>query len=353
MRWAWQQWEFTITERLWKVACMRMFVPLSLLLITHRIDPTLPWWSVPDTHRFAEAFVAISKSWNYILTLATFVVTFFVGHSHDFWRKSYALSRSVQGRLNDIGLLCGAHANRTDDGGLTEEAAKFLDDTARNLRLLHCLFYADVCYRRTSHSGRSGTASIRLLLSFDRVARTAPGLDLLREKGLITAREYETLVSNALPPARWYLIVLEWVTARIHVATRKRIITGGAGLEQILLQKCLDLRSACMSIPDELAARMPLAYVHFTHCLVDILLLLAPFGLFANLGWFAIPMTGLFTLFYRGLLELSKSFLDPFGNRRVSFTGLSAEVNVDCLIGESNAGSLIWPHGAKQMPFDT
>ena len=108
-----------------------------------------------------------------------------------------------------------------------------------------------------------------------------------------------------------------------------------------------------MSIPDELAARMPLAYVHFTHCLVDILLLIAPFGLYCNLGLLAIPMTAVISLFYRGLLELSKSFLDPFGNRRVSVSGLSADISIDCLIGESNAGSLIWPQAAKSMPFDT
>ena len=56
-------------------------------------------------------------------------------------------------------------------------------------------------------------------------------------------------------------------------------------------------------------------------------------------------------LFYSGLLELSKSFLDPFGNRRVSTTDLSAEINIDTLIGEANAGSLVWPLGAQRMPF--
>ena len=56
-------------------------------------------------------------------------------------------------------------------------------------------------------------------------------------------------------------------------------------------------------------------------------------------------------LFYSGLLELSKSFLDPFGNRRVSTTDLSAEINIDTLIGESNAGTLVWPRGAAHMPF--
>ena len=53
----------------------------------------------------------------------------------------------------------------------------------------------------------------------------------------------------------------------------------------------------------------------------------------------------------RGLLELSKSFLDPFGNRRVSASGLSADISISTLIGEANAGSLVWPQGANRMPF--
>jgi hypothetical protein len=34
------------------------------------------------------------------------------------------------------------------------------------------------------------------------------------------------------------------------------------------------------------------------------------------------------TLFYRGLLELSKSFLDPFGNKRVSSKFMAADLEV-------------------------
>ena len=142
------------------------------------------------------------------------------------------------------------------------------------------------------------------MLSFDRVSRNAPGLDRLRDRGLVTDREYNTLVNLALPPSRWYLIVLEWITARISRAKATGLLTGAEGFEQVALTKCCDLRGACMSIPDALAARMPLAYVHFTHCLVDILLLIAPFGLYPNLGVFSVPMTGIIALFYRGLLEL-------------------------------------------------
>ena len=52
------------------------------------------------------------------------------------------------------------------------------------------------------------------------------------------------------------------------------------------------------------------------------------------------------------LLELSKCFLDPFGNRRMSSTDLSADISVDTLLGESNAGSLVWPRAAVELPFD-
>ena len=355
---AWSQWEGTIFERLWKHALLNMVAPTLLLCVAKYFDRSISWWKIPKEHAIAAPFYAISNGWNYLLTLATFVTTFFVGHSHDFWRRSYGLTRSVQGRMNDIGLLCASHAKRLPDGSLDARTAVILDALGRNLRLLHCLFYADVCYRKTAMArkgppGASATmSSIRLLLSFDRSSRTAPGLNRLRDRGLVTDREYETLVNVALPPSRWYLIVVEWVTTRIAGAHRAGLLVGTEGFEQVALTKCTALRSACMSIPDELAARMPLAYVHLTHCLVDVLLLIAPFGLYPHLGVLSVPMAGIISIFYRGLLELSKSFLDPFGNRRVSYSGLTSDISVDTLIGESNAGSLIWPQAAKTMPFD-
>ena len=63
------------------------------------------------------------------------------------------------------------------------------------------------------------------------------------------------------------------------------------------------------------------------------------------------PLNSIIALFYRGLLELSKSFLDPFGNRRVSMSGLSSDIGIATLIGESNAGSIVWPQGAFHLPF--
>ena len=342
--WAWHQWSGTIIERLWPTAAVAVIVPLLLNLGVHYFDPTVKWGlGTPDEkHVLIAPLLAVAQGWNHLLTLTTFVVTFFVGHSHTFWRKNYALARVVQGRLNDIGLLCATHAARQPNGELRPEAQDFLKDMARELRLCHVLFWSDVCYRR---SQVIFGASIRVLLS-------TPALDRLLERGLLNQREHATLLEADLPPSRWYLVVLEWLTARLVAANREGTLVGGAGFEQTALTKVCELRGACMGIPDELAARMPLAYVHFTHLLVDALLFLAPFALYARLGTFSMLLNSVIALFYRGLLELSKSFLDPFGNRRVAESGLSADIAIATLIGEGNAGSLVWPQGAKRLPFD-
>ena len=107
-----------------------------------------------------------------------------------------------------------------------------------------------------------------------------------------------------------------------------------------------------MGIPDELAARMPLAYVHFTTFLVDTLLMMTPLALFPRLGVVSMVAGPLLVLFYRGLLELSKSFLDPFGNRRMSVKDFGSDINIDTLIGESNAATLVWPRAAGVFPFN-
>lgn len=142
---AWEQWEGTIFERLWKNVAKQAVVPILLLLLTRMTGTSKSWWKVSKEHKLADVFAASSTGFNYLLTLTTFVTTFFVGHSHDFWRTSYKLTRSVQGRLNDIGLLCATHAKRTPSGALDADAEALLKANARNLRVLHCLFYADVC----------------------------------------------------------------------------------------------------------------------------------------------------------------------------------------------------------------
>ena len=80
--------------------------------------------------------------------------------------------------------------------------------------------------------------------------------------------------------------------------------------------------------------------------MTDVVLLLAPFALFPRLGALSILLSGILGLFYRGLLELSKSFLDPFGNEG----SIGQNLVIDCLMGEVNAGSVRWVEGGAKMP---
>ena len=77
------------------------------------------------------------------------------------------------------------------------------------------------------------------------------------------------------------------------------------------------------------------------------LIVLAPFALFPRTGALTVPLCGVLTLFYRGFLVLSKSFLDPFGND----DSLSENLNISCLMAETNAGSVRWMNGAARLPF--
>lgn len=92
---------------------------------------------------------------------------------------------------------------------------------------------------------------------------------------------------------------------------------------------------------------MPLAYVQLVQIIVDSLVWLAPFSLYPSLGGLSIPLVGLLTLFFKGLLELSKSFLDPFGNEGYP----DQNIRVDVLVSELNFGaSNRWTKAAEYLP---
>ena len=178
---------------------------------------------------------------------------------------------------------------------------------------------------------------------------TDRGLERLRARGCLTAREHRLLTTELLlPKTARPAVVLEWIGARIRAGRQQSHIGGDAGFEQLIYEKLMLLRGTCASIVDDAEARMPLAYVHLVQILVDALVILAPFALYSKLGVFMVPLCGLQTIFYRGFLVLSKSFLDPFGNE----DSLSENFSVHCLIRETNASSVRWSRGIELLPFD-
>ena len=117
-RWARTQWKGTVVEHLWKdIAMWACGAPLLLFVLVRLLIPSAKWWPSPDAdHPFFAMLLSVSAGWGHLLTLTTFTTTFFLGHAHAFWRKCYVLARTVQGRLNDVGMLCGSHAARTPEG---------------------------------------------------------------------------------------------------------------------------------------------------------------------------------------------------------------------------------------------
>ena len=82
---------------------------------------------------------------------------------------------------------------------------------------------------------------------------------------------------------------------------------------------------------------------------MDTLIFLAPLALYVKMGTFNIMSTALLTFFFKGLLELSKSFLDPFGRE-----GYRAHnIRVDVLVSEMNFGAGIrWVAAGDALPSD-
>lgn len=205
-------WKGTIIEQVWRSVALSMLAPTLLILGVRSLG-------IPDeAHPLIAILTAVHAGWNYQLTLSTFVVTFFVGQSYLFWKNAYALTRRVQGRMNDLGMLSAAHAVHGPDGKLSPDSEQLLTDLARNLRLVHLLFWADVLYRRTRAFG----APFRVLLS-------DAGLVRLTQRGLMTERELSVLREARLPPARWYMLVLQWYLTRLTMAMQAGLLVGGAG----------------------------------------------------------------------------------------------------------------------------
>ena len=342
--WLWRQWQGTIFEVAWPRALLSAF--LSALLVAGHWATTprdqLQRWAMPDpAHPLVARLKVISGMWDLQLTLTTFVTTFFMSHAYAFWRNAYGLARSIQGKLSDTAMLLSTNGAREPaTGAYTPEARALLDTSLRRLSALHVLFWAGMV--------RRAPASDFFGLSFNQML-SRRALERLVHRGSITAVERDALLGVGSNPRTWHLALLAWVLSDAEEARRRGVLVGGVGLEASLHDMGRKLRAATSTLPDEVAARMPMAYVHFVQVLVDVLCLMAPFALFPRAGLLTVFLAATVCLFFEGLVELCKTFLDPFGNRRVSNADFRADVQVDVLIAESNAGLTMWPRRVEAL----
>lgn len=352
--WLWQRWHGTIVRQvLPREVLLNMLFAGAVVLCVNHLSPLVPiakstkvgamWWSrtVTVTHpnqqlaRFAVALASIDKVWLLLSGLVSFTLSFFLSQSYSLWRNVYSVTRRVQGRLNDLGLLCATSVERHPDGSYTEDAEKMLETMARYVRLFNYLMYASV------------TTRFAPLL-------TPRGLKHLCSRGALTRSEREILLRCSMG----HNAVLGWLTTLFNSALSDGRLgdsrTSAIPLQVAIQSKTVELRSAYASIKDELSGRMPLAYTQLVQIMVDVLIFLTPFALMHSVGGIgAIVGTGLVTLFHSSILSLAKMFLDPFNNDDSGGDGAGIAINVATLMQETNLGSQRWRNSAVELPDGT
>lgn len=268
------------------------------------------------------------------------MLSFFLSQSYSLWRSVYSLTRRVQGRLNDIGLLCATYAQRDmETGAYTEEAEALLQTLSRYVRLFHVLFYASVTTRFAP-------------------LKTPQGLSTLVDMGALTADEREVLLESSMnhnAVVSWLSLLVDGAVAdgRLSVSVARVRDSTPMAVQMSLQNKLIELRQTYASLPDELTARMPLAYVQLVQILTDGLMVFTPFALIHSVGPFGVCIgTAVVTLFYSSIVTLAKLFLDPLNNeadQRGGDKGIGG-IEVATLLQETNLGSVRWRRSAARVP---
>ena len=152
-----------------------------------------------------------------------------------------------------------------------------------------------------------------------------------------------------LPPKARHHAVIQWIgDVVVKASTTEGIFHQSTNMHFSFIDKMTQLRATYGSVPDKIDDRMQLAYAHFVQMLVDSFLIVTPFAALAEMGNFSPFATFVLTLFFQGLMDLSKMFLDPFNNEGQGEDGDYLVVNT--LIQESNAGSVRFQNVVKELP---
>jgi hypothetical protein len=274
----------------------------------------------------------LDKLWHMHLTIVSFFLAFFLNTAKSFSDTILISTRTIQGKLNDLNLICASHAMRNADGAMTPEAQNICSTVGRYNRLFPILFYS-------SNSRRYEFF----------VDGTNNGLKGLQKRGLVTEDEVDIL--EKLNPKARFNAILTWIASTIMrgCESKEPCIRMPANAHFAALGKLCDLRGACGTIGDMLDARCHIAYVHLIQLLVDFFLVMTPFAALEEMGWFSIGGTFLLSLFFSGLMDLAKMLYDPFNNE--CFGADDDNIEIDTLIQESNNGSFRFATTGHQVPY--
>eukprot|EP00747_Dinoflagellata_sp_TGD_P179866 gnl/TRDRNA2_/TRDRNA2_31394_c0_seq1.p1 gnl/TRDRNA2_/TRDRNA2_31394_c0~~gnl/TRDRNA2_/TRDRNA2_31394_c0_seq1.p1 ORF type:complete len:545 (+),score=75.84 gnl/TRDRNA2_/TRDRNA2_31394_c0_seq1:73-1707(+) len=327
----WRKWRGTIFSKAWQQAVLSMLVGVVLTVFTRMFQkPTWALGTLPDpSHPFIALLLPYASLYQEQKLLATFVVTFFVSQSLDFWRGCYTLAKDIQHRLADMNQLLEEHAARNADGSYTAEARSLLESAARNSRLFYILYWAsmvdhykiassDAGLKQLADAGHCTPEELKRLMQVPQAARHKAAAMMLAKQG---PKGRASGALDAVEPDGTFMLL--WHEVSNH------------------------LRETYDKIGSKLKARMPMLYVHLVQILVDTLTVLTPFTLYAQIGVTSVLLNGLLVTFYQGLLKMCKSLLDPYGNEKQN-NEIMLEVPV--FVKDYNAASTRFMELGESMP---
>ncbi|KAL3939048.1 MAG: hypothetical protein SGBAC_006152 [Bacillariaceae sp.] len=332
-RWLWARWSGTILQHAWKVSLSNSMVAAAVVVGTRLcIKPTWGLGTMPNPDDpMISRMLGLFNVWQYLMSVTTFTLTFFLGQAYALWRDIYTTARVVQGRLSDINLMLAVSAERDRSGAYTKRAKELMEDVASYTRLYHVFMWA------------SFSSKLDLLLS-------DMGIRRMVNRGVLSRRQFNTLQKLDATTVAPQHACLVWIMTRFLKGMQDSIVPNDVVMKQTLFNKSMELQGTFAGVGGKLAGRSPLAYIHLVQILVDSFLLLAPVALTCKLGVWGVPAVAILTLFYSGLLDLSKILLHPLGNDDDTYDE-SVNMDLAVIIRESNGGSTRWMDGGEELPF--
>ena len=160
-------------------------------------------------------------------------------------------------------MMASARAERDPNtNGYTPKAAKALEDISHHCRLVNVLSWAALAPK------------FKALM-------TTTGLSRMLSRGLMTKKEFK-LLSKAPGP---HETALQWLFVRLMNGLEEGAFPNTTTVERVFTDNVLGLRLNAATIRNKLLGKIPLAYAHFVQFLVDFFLVLAPFALYPELGF--------------------------------------------------------------------
>lgn len=313
--WLWSQWHGTILEQnLLSTIYAMLMCFIMVILIRSFAEPTWPIGHAPDPeHPLIEHLSMINGVWIYMMTLTTFILTFYVNQAYTFWQSTNSQVRQIQGRISDFMISVATHAKRNDKGTFTPESEAIMDDIGASARLFHALFWAGCARRFYCLSSSTGMAR-------------------MSHRGMMTPKQLKILESLDTPNNTKHYACLEWMMIRASQGLEAGQFRNVDALSRQLLEVTCELRSTSVKVLDSLKSRMPLSYTHLVQILVDSFIWMSPLALYAELGdIYSIFCVGVIALFYGGLLDMAKIFLDPLDNQNFSKTSINMGMDLGVL----------------------